>query len=127
VFLQEPSGYAAQPDLLVRSGTDTLAIGDVKYKEWEGSAGASDVYQLLVHAAAFDCAQAFIVYPADHFEMRSLGKSATGANTWFFTVSLRDLESDLRLVASELGWTGRSRSHEAPARSQPVGVEVAPS
>jgi 5-methylcytosine-specific restriction endonuclease McrBC regulatory subunit McrC len=95
--------YEAHPDLVVRCGGNVFAVGDVKYKDWHGSATASDVYQLLVHASSFGSSRAFLVYPSDRFEVRSLGRSATGAETWFFGVDVRDLQTGIELVAETLG------------------------
>ena len=79
------------------------AVGDVKYKTWDGSAAAGDVYQLLVHAAAFNCARAFLLYPSDHFAARRLGRAATGADVHLFAVDVRRMQDGIKMVATELG------------------------
>jgi 5-methylcytosine-specific restriction endonuclease McrBC regulatory subunit McrC len=85
----------ANPDLVIRSDSRPLAIGDVKYKEWTASVDESDIYQLLVHARAFECNKAFLVFPHDRFEFKFLGVAATGAHTWLFAVDIRLLRQEL--------------------------------
>jgi 5-methylcytosine-specific restriction endonuclease McrBC regulatory subunit McrC len=98
------SSYRANPDLIVRSPGLGVAIGDVKYKTYEGAkAAASDVYQLLVHAAAFRAAKAFLVFPGDTFQCRRMGKDAHGIETFFFVVRTNFLDIDLKQVAITLG------------------------
>jgi hypothetical protein len=90
-------------DLLVTRDGSVKAVGDVKYKEWAGGADASDLYQLLVHAAAFSSPLAFLVFPGERFAARSLGTATTGCATWLFSVDVRRLRGDLATVLSTMG------------------------
>lgn len=94
VFGKEQS-QKADPDLVIGSASRPLAVGDVKYKEWTASAEESDIYQLLVHARAFACDKAFLVFPHDRFDFKFLGLAATGAQTWLFAVDIRLLRQGL--------------------------------
>jgi 5-methylcytosine-specific restriction endonuclease McrBC regulatory subunit McrC len=94
VFGKEQS-QKADPDLVISSASRPLAVGDVKYKEWRASAEESDIYQLLVHARAFACDKAFLVFPHDRFDFKFLGLAATGAQMWLFAVDIRLLRQGL--------------------------------
>ena len=101
----EHQSQQAYPDLVIRSGSRPLAIGDVKYKEWTGSADESDIYQLLVHTSAFECDKSFLVFPHDRFEFKSLGRAATGAQTWLFAVDIQQLKQGLVKCAETMQLT----------------------
>lgn len=103
VFRKVTSEYAAYPDLVLSQAGAIEAVGDVKYKTWEGSAAVGDVYQLLVHAATFECRQAFLVFPSDRFEIRRLGDAVTGCDVMLFAVDVRDLRRDVASLVAELG------------------------
>lgn len=107
VFARVTGEYTAHPDLVVSGAGGIEAVGDVKYKTWDGSAASGDVYQLLVHAAAFECRHAFLVFPSDRFEVRHLGCSATGCDVKFFTVDVRNLHRDAESLVEELGLSAR--------------------
>lgn len=94
----------ANPDLVVQTASVTV-VGDVKYKAWTRSASSADLYQLLVHATAFDSAVAFLIYPSDRFEEVELSEATTGARVWLFAIDVRSIASDLRRVQSALGMT----------------------
>ena len=102
VFARVTGNYAAYPDLVVSRARAVEAIGDVKYKIWDGSAAAGDVYQLLIHAAAFKCRHAFLVFPSDRFEVRRLGKATTDCDVMFFAVDVRNLSGDVDSLVTEL-------------------------
>jgi hypothetical protein len=91
----------AEPDLVLGTAPEAV-VGDVKYKDWSGSADASDLYQLLVHARAFDANRCFLVFPSDGYDEVSLGRAVTGADTWLFAVDVRDLDSGLRRVCDAM-------------------------
>jgi len=122
VFARVAGEYTAHPDLVVSRAQEVEAVGDVKYKTWDMSAAAGDVYQLLVHAAAFECRHAFLVFPSDRFEVRRLGDAATGCDVMFFAVDIRNLRRDVGLLVAELGISAEGQnvsiagSVEAPAR-----------
>ncbi len=108
------------PDLVVHSGSDVLAVGDVKYKSLavglgeDGESaedvpqkrlkeGRPDLYQVLVHAASLDADKAFLVYAGDRFACRYPGVSATGAATWTAQVRPNKLLIDLAALLESLG------------------------
>jgi len=100
IFDEVTGAYRANPDLIVRDRSTGVIVGDVKYKALAGAtAGASDVYQLLVHAAAFKAKKAFLVFPGDDFRCRSLGKDANGIETFFFVVRIGSLDADIKQAA----------------------------
>ena len=78
-------------------------MGDVKYKGWSGAAVASDLYQLLIHTAAFSGTQSFLVFPNDEYRAMRLGKAVTGSDTWLFALDLRNLTKSVSLMAHDLG------------------------
>lgn len=95
--------YRANPDLVIRAASSTVAVGDVKYKAIDEGPSASDVYQLLVHATAFGADEAFLVYPSDTFSCVDLGTSAAGPRVRVFTVDARELGDHLQQVLLTLG------------------------
>jgi 5-methylcytosine-specific restriction endonuclease McrBC regulatory subunit McrC len=103
IFAKDKNKFRAYPDLVLRSETATVAIGDVKYKEWSGSANEDEIYQLLVHASAFQSPIAFLVYPGDIFSAYELGLSSTGSSVWLFTIDIRSMKSSLREALNKMG------------------------
>ncbi len=104
IFPRKTDVFRANPDLVVRRGDATeVVIGDVKYKQWGAFPGASDVYQLLVHAAAFGAAKAFLVFPHDEFDARSLGDAVTGASVKTYGVDVRVLDTQVERLLGDLG------------------------
>ena len=55
--------YTVNPDIIASNASKVAAVGDIKYKIWKERPKNSDVYQLLVHAAALNCDRAFLVFP----------------------------------------------------------------
>lgn len=113
IFESERREFRAHPDIVLRA-EEAHAVGDIKYKDWNGSADASDVYQLLVHASAFQTDCCFLIFPGDRYESRELGSSVTGAMTWLFAVDIRALDRDLRKVVEATGL--------APLQNAPVAA-----
>jgi 5-methylcytosine-specific restriction endonuclease McrBC regulatory subunit McrC len=121
VFEEASGEFRAHPDLVLTPiEGSTVAAGDVKYKTWSATARAPDLYQLLVHASAFESPVCFLIFPGDTFDFRYLGRSTTGVLTWLFAVDVRNLTEDLRQVLLEIGnrpgkgltFTGYADSHE---------------
>lgn len=102
IFDREKREFRANPDLVVTEDVNVLAIGDVKYKVFDGSASSSDVYQLLAHTEAFKAKKAFLIFPDEQFSFRYIGTTQNGIDTWFFSVRVKQLEEDLREVAARL-------------------------
>ena len=103
----------ANPDIVVRESGGRVVVGDVKYKSWTGEAAASDIYQLLVHAAAFGGAVCFLVYPHDEYQEVDVGEAVTGANTWLFALDVQDLSSGVARMVGVLGLSVSRRSGES--------------
>ena len=102
IFELEEREFRAYPDLVIKAD-EAHAIGDVKYKHWTGSASASDLYQLLVHASAFETDCCFLVFPAESYSARFLGSAVTGSLTWLFAVDVRHLDRDLGVALDVMG------------------------
>lgn len=107
IFERASSEFRARPDIVIRAFDGFAAVGDVKYKEWTGRAAADDLYQLLVHAAAFGSPLCFLIYPGDAFDMRFLGKSATGVETWLLAPEVGRLAEDLEKGVAAMGLAKR--------------------
>ena len=104
IFAQTNRTFRANPDLVIQLRSQPCAcIGDVKYKQWANCPGTSDVYQLLVHASAFGTAQAFLVFPADQFEIRTLGHAVTNCRVTMYGVNVRELDEQVALLVDDLG------------------------
>lgn len=90
--------FAAHPDLVVKCANDIVAVGDVKFKEWDSAEvpSTNDLYQLLVHASAFAASLAFFVYPGDEWTLLDLGICTTGTRVLAFRVSVLNFERDMK-------------------------------
>jgi len=103
IFEHELSQFKAYPDVVIAAGRVVRAVGDVKYKAWSGTAEQADLYQLLVHAAAFHGERSFLVFPHHDYGVRPLGPSATGTPTWLFAVDIKSLQRDLARALDDMG------------------------
>lgn len=113
IFSAERQVYRANPDIVIKSTSKILGVGDVKYKIYDGSAGNSDVYQLLAHAEAFEANSAFLIFPGDSYSYRSLGESRGGIDVTFFSIRFGYLSEDIATLATHMGFSvnpGRSIS-----------------
>lgn len=119
IFSNVPQGFTAKPDLVIEA-RGAVTVGDVKYKTWGGSADASDLYQLLVHAKTYDAQRCFLVYPHHAFDVRFLGRAKTECDTWLFAINIGDVETDVRHVAETVG-----AIITAPAAVQDAATHVA--
>ena len=92
--------FEAHPDLLIEFANAVVAVGDVKFKQWDSSEVPStdDLYQLLAHASAFSSSVAFFVYPGEDWDLIDLGDCTTGARVFAFRVSMRELSRDVGRV-----------------------------
>lgn len=104
VFRGGRGAYGANPDIVVTGLGGKVAVGDVKYKNWTGSASAPDIYQLLVHTAAFAGTVCFLVYPHDEYQATWLGEAVTGrdTDTWLFALDVRNLGDGVARMADAL-------------------------
>ncbi|MFY0524462.1 5-methylcytosine restriction system specificity protein McrC [Archangium gephyra] len=121
IFPSQPNTHRANPDIVVLAAGKAVLIGDVKYKEWSGSASASDIYQLLVHASAFGVEAAVLVYPHDRLEVRDLGTSVTGTRVRLCAVNLAQLGVDPGVISASILGTG---SFAAAATAKAGGTHV---
>lgn len=103
IFSQIGNAFRANPDLVIKRGTSSPCVGDVKYKQWGRRPSASDIYQLLVHASAFGANQAFLVYPGEAFDVHVLGDAVTGARTSTYCVDVRVLDVHIKVILQDLG------------------------
>jgi 5-methylcytosine-specific restriction endonuclease McrBC regulatory subunit McrC len=99
----------ADPDMVVSSSSFAIA-GDVKYKNWYGTAEASDLYQLLIHARAFDANRAFLIFPSDSYAEIHLGPAVTGCETWLFTIDVRNVDAGLRAACESMSIATRAET-----------------
>lgn len=97
-------GLSANPDLVVKPLEGAICVGDVKYKRWGGTPKAADMYQLLVHAAAFEASQAFLVYPSESFGITSFGTAATGASARAYMLEIATLPDQVGKMLSDLSF-----------------------
>lgn len=101
-YLRSPHYGRADPDIVLIQDSLTAGVGDAKYKEWSRQPARSDIYQLLVHAAAFDAQVAFLVYPNDRFEVTEVGESVTGCSVHSFGIDLTTLSAGVEAMLHEL-------------------------
>lgn len=107
IFTTITSEYQANPDYFVRNSEGQVqAVGDAKYKVWTGSITAGDLYQLLVHSAAFSSPLSFLVFPSESYLSVRLGDAVTGSKVWVFGLSVSELKAGVEELASTLGLTG---------------------
>jgi 5-methylcytosine-specific restriction endonuclease McrBC regulatory subunit McrC len=103
VYLFDNTDYKVNPDLVVTPRKGGVLVGDIKYKNLDGTKPAEDdVYQLITHASAFRSKVAFLVYPGESFSDRVIGTTVAGLTVHVFTVSLLRFIEDIRLVAASL-------------------------
>jgi 5-methylcytosine-specific restriction endonuclease McrBC regulatory subunit McrC len=112
LFQDGSDSSKTHPDLVVHRDGIVLAVGDVKYKSLAGpdhepgklkKESRSDLYQVLVHAAALDASRAFLIYPGDNAtSVRYLGLSGTGSHTWSSSVRPIHIMDDLADLAEAL-------------------------
>ena len=96
LFFGPPPRLPANPDVIIRT-TDRVAVIDAKYKDREGDPSASDIYQLLAHAAALGADKAALFYPSDGYEAPvHMGQSSTGCEVWVFGLYLAQLQTSMR-------------------------------
>ena len=95
--------YRAEPDIVIYPSGGPPWIGDVKYKDWAGGVVQPDVYQLLVHASAYQANECFLVFPSDTFSEPDLGPSSVGPRVQLFAVDVRRMNEDLSLIMGRIG------------------------
>ena len=103
VLVERRTVYRARPDLVVARQDGRVIVGDVKYKRWTRRIAAADLYQLLVHTAAFSGDQSFVAFPSDEYQIVQLGKSVTDTQTWLFALDLMNFRQSVAQMARDLG------------------------
>ena len=92
----------AEPDILLFQSEEIVGVGDAKYKNWSGRPERSDVYQLLVHAAAFRSPVSFLAFGSDEFRTAFLGQAITGTSVYAYALDISDLETCVNAMLSDL-------------------------
>ncbi|MET3828533.1 hypothetical protein ABIC16_004288 [Sphingomonas sp. PvP055] len=96
LFRGPPPRLPANPDVVVRT-TDRVAVFDAKYKDRDGDPSASDIYQLLAHAAALGANRAALFYPSNGYDAPvQMGRSSTGCEVWAFGLDLAQIRQSMR-------------------------------
>lgn len=101
IFGKFPGLLSANPDLVIEEAARVI-VGDVKYKAVGTTASAADIYQLLVHATAFEAREAFLVFPDRVFAMRELGASSAGPRVQIFTLDVASLDEHVSMLVGSL-------------------------
>lgn len=95
-FPSQPGRYLANPDVVIVAGQD-IVLADAKYKDFDGQPSASDIHQLLAHAATCGARRAALFYPAEESgRTTTLGASSAGCEVWAFAIKLQDAEKSMR-------------------------------
>ncbi|MCF1469049.1 hypothetical protein FS764_19285 [Agrobacterium vitis] len=89
--------YRANPDVVVKDGDgDCVMIVDAKYKDIAGWPSASDIHELLAHAAGYHAPRAVIFYPSDaEFRVMDFGTSVTGCRVIAVGIRFNHFEQDI--------------------------------
>ncbi|MGW8192514.1 5-methylcytosine restriction system specificity protein McrC [Sphingomonas hankookensis] len=104
LFHGPPPRLPANPDVIVRT-TDRIAVFDAKYKDRDGDPSASDIYQLLAHAAALGADQAALFYPSNGYDAPiHMGQSSTGCEVWVFGLDLAQIRTSMRSALERMAF-----------------------
>jgi len=97
--------YRANPDIVISTAVGGVeAIADAKYKAVQDWPSASDVHELLAHAASYQARRAFLYFPSDNgYWQRSFGVAATGCEIWAFGITFEGLATDVRRSLESAG------------------------
>lgn len=101
-IFKPPIHETATPDIVLLQEGQTVGIGDAKYKVPEHKPARSDIYQLIVHAAAFNSSVCFLAYPSDHFGSQFFGETVTGAEVHTYKLDVGDLEGSVLSMLEDL-------------------------
>lgn len=95
--------YPSNPDVVIVTGGETILI-DAKYKDFDGYPEASDLHQLLAHAASCGAQRAALFYPGDVADVfTSLGRAATGCKLWAFSLDFKRPEASVQRALEIMG------------------------
>ena len=103
LFIGVTNRYLSNPDVVVVSKSRTMLI-DAKYKNLDGHPDASDIHQLVAHAAACFSTQAVLLYPGSSAYLpRRIGRAVTGCEVWFAEMDFRRPVESVRAILDEVG------------------------
>lgn len=105
LFKPDLGRYRANPDVVVRTQNgNSVMIADAKYKDIDLWPSASDVHELLAHAAGFFSPKAVIFYPSDaDYMTREFGMSVTGCHVLAAGIRFGQFEEDVRRTLVIMG------------------------
>jgi 5-methylcytosine-specific restriction endonuclease McrBC regulatory subunit McrC len=104
LFEPQNGRYRANPDIVFRRRGTACAIADAKYKEFDSWPLATDIYEIVAHAAAYGATKAMLFYPSDDgFSARPLGRSRTGCDLWAFGLPINRFHDAVRSALSLAG------------------------
>jgi hypothetical protein len=105
LFKPNTGRYRANPDIVICRDGRIAAIADAKYKDFVDWPSASDVHEIVAHAAAYGAPTALLFYPDERgFSVRSFGDAVTGCRLWGFGIDLGDIIGSVRraLITADL-------------------------
>lgn len=103
-IFRPPAHQAAHPDIVLLQDGQAVGVGDAKYKVWHERPVRSDLYQLLVHSAAFGSSVSFLAYASDQYSCKVLGESVTGAEVHTYALDVSDLETSVEMMLENLDY-----------------------
>lgn len=106
LFSGPPKRLPMYPDIVVSHTIETV-VGDVKYKRWDSTPSASDLYQMSCYVQAHGGTRGFLVYPGSRLRV-PLGKTPWGSSVQVFLVDPMNLEADLAWLAAAMDLPGRA-------------------
>ena len=113
LFNPDNGRYHANPDIVITRNGETIAIGDVKYKDFSNWPSVEDVHKIIAHASAYGAGTAVLFYPDEaNIGIRSFGYAVTGCRLLAVGLSFETMVADVRngLRAAEIAPTPLPRS-----------------
>ena len=101
-LFQDSSHGRLEPDIVLLQDDEVVGIGDAKYKILLDHPRPSDMYQLLVHGAAFNSPLCFLAFASDEYRPIIYGQSATGAIVHAYALDVSDFENSVKAMLSDL-------------------------
>lgn len=97
LFKPDLGRYRANPDVVIQNEDGfCVMIADAKYKDIGGWPDASDVHELLAHAAGYRSPRAVIFYPSDaEFRVTTFGTSVTDCQVLAVGLRFNQFEHDV--------------------------------
>ncbi|WP_165420620.1 5-methylcytosine restriction system specificity protein McrC [Rhizobium ruizarguesonis] len=115
LFKPDLGRYRANPDVVIKDEFGAcVMIADAKYKDIGGWPDASDVHELLAHAAGYRSPRAVIFYPSDaEFRLTTFGTSVTDCKVLAIGVRFSHFEHDVKHGLALAGVLADSALHDA--------------